>query len=154
MKARLVPRSRRAQFEELAEEFLGEVATVATLSHHNVLAFVGAAFDGGLLQVTELCARGSLAALLDGNGDPLQWYAGLRESVIHDIANGMAYLHGENLGGNNELLQPPLVHQQLRPVNVLLTDGFRAKLTGIGTKVAVRAVTFSFLCNYPRNTGL
>ena len=86
------------------QEFLGEVATVAKLAHPNLLRFVGAAFDGGLLVVTELCARGSLAALLesastaaaaaaadgpshsegeeDGRPLPPQAYAGLRCVVV------------------------------------------------------------------------
>eukprot|EP01051_Picozoa_sp_SAG22_P001211 SAG22_NODE_45_length_24718_cov_12.462448_14_plen_547_part_00 len=137
VKIRLVPRSNKSAFEELAEEFLGEIATVAKLAHPNIIGFVGAAFEGGLLAVTELAARGSLAALLESGHDPVQQYAGLRESLVHDIATGMAYLHGEAVGADGALLPAaPLLHRQLCPQNVLVTAGSRAKLTGAGTRNA------------------
>ena len=45
-------------------------------------------------------------------------------SILSDIAEGMAYLHS---------LKPPIVHGDLAPRHILLTDHMRAKISGFGT---------------------
>jgi len=44
-------------------------------------------------------------------------------SILCDIAEGMAYLHS---------LNPPIVHGDLAPRHILLTDHMRAKISGFG----------------------
>ena len=62
-----------------------------------------------------LCARftARFSAAISEHGErgrtlsPLQ-YAGLRESIMYDVAEGMAYLHGEVAGADGRPLDAPL----------------------------------------------
>lgn len=67
--------------------------------------------------VMEYMERGSLADLhLDLNGPP-PWPLAFR--IINQIALGMNFLHQ---------LDPPLLHLDLKPSNVLLDDSLNAKV--------------------------
>ncbi|CAL5007098.1 unnamed protein product [Urochloa decumbens] len=84
-----------------------------------------AAGERPLLLVFEYMPQGSLqGALFGGGGDAqfLDWPK--RLAVIRDVARALAFLHGE--------CHPPVVHGDLKPSNVLLDAGFRAKLADFG----------------------
>ncbi|XP_053475421.1 ankyrin repeat and protein kinase domain-containing protein 1 isoform X1 [Ictalurus furcatus] len=76
--------------------------------------------------VMEYMERGSLADLqMALNGSP-PWALTFR--IINQIALGMNFLHQ---------LEPPLLHLDLKPSNVLLDDSLNAKLTDFGlSKIA------------------
>jgi serine/threonine protein kinase len=71
--------------------------------------------------VVELCEEGSVHDILTQQPKPagLGEHARLALKLAQDTAKGMCYLHGRN---------PPVVHLDLKSPNVLVTEGFVAKV--------------------------
>lgn len=94
--------------EEAQRNFLKEVAVLRSLSHKNVLRFIGVLYrDKKLHLVTEFIPGGSLKELIHDSGLPLAWEQ--RISFAKDIACGMAYLHSMNI-----------IHRDLNSLNCLV----------------------------------
>ncbi|URE42222.1 STYKc [Musa troglodytarum] len=66
--------------------------------------------------------NGSLQEALFGSSSPLSWDR--RFSIILDIAQALAFLHLE--------CDPPVVHGDIKPSNVLLGFDFQAKISDFG----------------------
>lgn len=80
--------------------FLREVRVLSQLRHPNILTMVGAVLDAGAeLLVTELLEHGSLRDLLRNKTAPVDGELALQ--LLHDVAQGMRYLHGWT---------PPVIH--------------------------------------------
>ncbi|KAG7462085.1 hypothetical protein MATL_G00198820 [Megalops atlanticus] len=77
--------------------------------------------------VMEFMERGSLASLQERLCAPPPWPLAFR--LAHQIAVGMNFLH---------CLNPPLLHCDLKPGNVLLDDGLSVKLTDFGLAKLLR----------------
>ncbi len=73
---------------------------LSQLRHPNILTMVGAVLDAGAeLLVTELLQHGSLRDLLRNKTAPVDGELALQ--LLHDVAQGMRYLHGWT---------PPVIH--------------------------------------------
>ncbi|XP_074838515.1 receptor-interacting serine/threonine-protein kinase 3 isoform X2 [Carettochelys insculpta] len=79
--------------------------------------------------VMEYMENGSLAGLLE-RVRPVPW--ALRFRLLHQVALGMNYLHG---------LQPPLLHLDLKPSNVLLNLELDVRLADFGLSKFKRGTT-------------
>ncbi|KAF6986368.1 hypothetical protein CFC21_004138 [Triticum aestivum] len=89
----------------------------------SLLGYAGSGADGRpLLLVFEYLPQGSLQAALFGDDRCLDWAQ--RRGVVRDVARALAFLHAE--------CQPPVVHGDLKPSNVLLDADFRAKVADFG----------------------
>ena len=121
--------------EIVTAQFVKELHFMSTLRHANIVQFLGVCcFQGSRLPalVMEQLLT-SLHDLLDPPGDAkrppdvlkqLTYFTmGLKCSVLHNVASGLAYLH-EKL--------PPIIHRDLSAKNVLLTSQLVAKIADLG----------------------
>lgn len=96
--------------EEAQRNFLKEVAVLRSLSHHNVLKFIGVLYrEKKLHLVTEFIPGGSLKELIHDSDLPLPWEQ--RISFAKDIACGMSYLHSMCI-----------IHRDLNSLNCLVRE--------------------------------
>lgn len=96
--------------EEAQQNFLKEVAVLRSLSHSNVLRFIGVLYrDKKLHLVTEYVPGGSLKDLIHNCELVLPWECRIR--FAKDIACGMNYLHSKNI-----------IHRDLNSLNCLVRD--------------------------------
>ncbi|XP_031616325.1 LIM domain kinase 1-like isoform X2 [Contarinia nasturtii] len=96
--------------EEAQRNFLKEVAVLRSLSHSNVLRFIGVLYrDKKLHLVTEYVPGGSLKDLIHNNDSVLPWECRIR--FAKDIACGMNYLHSKNI-----------IHRDLNSLNCLVRE--------------------------------
>lgn len=96
--------------EEAQRNFLKEVAVLRSLSHGNVLRFIGVLYrDKKLHLVTEYVPGGSLKELIHNTELVLPWECRIR--FAKDIACGMNYLHSKNI-----------IHRDLNSLNCLVRE--------------------------------
>ncbi|EER98215.1 hypothetical protein SORBI_3002G080200 [Sorghum bicolor] len=106
-------------------EFYAEVAVLAKLRHGNLTTLVGYCLGGrggDHALVYEYMAGGNLWRALFQGDPPLSWRRRLEVAV--DVAEGLAYLHGFREGA--------VVHRDVKPTNVLLSESGAAKLSDFG----------------------
>ncbi len=100
-------------------EFNKETEIMALLRHPNVVQFFGVCTDQRPFQmVMEYMSGGSLYGVLRSNR-VFSWAE--RYRIALDTAAGVSYLHGSEI-----------VHRDLKSLNILLDNNYRAKLTDFG----------------------
>ena len=106
------------------EEFRRESELMKTRRHQNIVFFLGAGNDlrGEPFLVMEYISRGSLSGILAK--DSISITHADRLKFMLDTAKGMRYLHGT---------QPPTIHRDLKPGNLLVTDRWVVKVADFGT---------------------
>uniref|UniRef100_A0A0G4GY53 Protein kinase domain-containing protein n=1 Tax=Chromera velia CCMP2878 TaxID=1169474 RepID=A0A0G4GY53_9ALVE len=95
--------------ERQLREFLRELKVLAGVRHPNLVLFMGACTSPHFCIVTELCKGGDLYALLHTPGMTLSWQQKLK--IALDVASGCAFMHSQD---------PPIIHRDLKSLNVLL----------------------------------
>jgi ankyrin repeat protein/tRNA A-37 threonylcarbamoyl transferase component Bud32 len=105
---------------ELFERFLQEISIMSKLHHPNVLLLCGACLQPKICYVTEYMSQGSLRDVLNKK-KKLEWRTKL--SIAVETARGMKYLHG---------LDPPVLHHDLKSLNILIDENFHAKVADFG----------------------
>ena len=125
---------RAAEIRRMSTQFVEECQLMSTLRHPHIVQFLGVCFlPGSQLPalVMELLLT-SLHDLLDPDtGDsklpsdaPKPFFPlGLKRSILHDVARGLAYLHERS---------PPIIHRDLSARNVLLNSAMVAKIADLG----------------------
>ncbi|KAJ7092196.1 kinase-like domain-containing protein [Mycena epipterygia] len=96
-----------------------EVAVWYRLHHPNIVSLLGITYDFGssLSMVSPWMAKGTLNTYLKSGEPRLQDF----RPLLMDVANGLAYLHSEDV-----------IHGDLHPANILITDAGHAQLTDFG----------------------
>ena len=100
--------------------------SMKNMSHPNIVKTLGIAFDApakiGLIMELMTCSLHELihAQALSGARRYVTWADSLL-AIATDIAFGMTFLHYHNL-----------IHRDLKPLNVLLNDGWMAKVADFG----------------------
>ena len=94
----------------IKDTFIRECCRCSELTHPNIVRFMGVYYPSGQLlpaMVMELMDE-SLTAYAEKKPG-----VGLKRnlSILHDVAEGLSYLHSQN---------PPIIHRDLTPNNVLL----------------------------------
>lgn len=92
------------------------------LRHPNIVLFIGACTKPPHLGlVLEYCSQGSLWSVLQNPDKTLAWED--RKKIAMDTAKGVFYLHS---------FKPPILHRDLKSLNLLLDDSWRTKLIDFG----------------------
>lgn len=108
--------------ENSLKDFLSECHAMEALRHPNIVLFLGACTKPpNFCIVLEYCSRGSLWGILQNEKIPLPWE--LRRNIYLDATKGVLYLHQCN---------PPILHRDLKSLNLLLDDGMHCKLADFG----------------------
>lgn len=93
-----------------------------SLRHPNIVMFLGASTKfPNLSIILEYCANRSLWSVLQNKAIALSWED--RRRIAIEIALGMNYLHS---------FSTPIIHRDLKSLNILLDDCFRAKIADFG----------------------
>ena len=115
--------------------FMRECRQCSALRHPNVIQFLGVYYPtrgGGTnrmrlpVMVMEMMAD-SLTSFVDKHKKiPVH----IKYSIVHDVSLGLCYLHNHD---------PPIVHRDLSPNNVLLTPHHVAKISDLGVAKVIKA---------------
>ena len=127
----------QAQMQRTVESFMRECRQCSTLRHPNIIQFLGVYYpsvvgSGGVqgrlqlpVMVMEMMAC-SLTSLVDKHEKiPVL----IKFSIVHDVSLGLCYLHNHD---------PPIVHRDLSPNNILLTAHHVAKISDLGVAKVVK----------------
>jgi tRNA A-37 threonylcarbamoyl transferase component Bud32 len=113
------------------DEFKRETTLMAKLNSPHTIRLYGACFESPHYAIVmEYMPKGSLFDVLQ-SAQPLMWK--IRYQIGIDISVGVAYLHSQSI-----------IHADLKSLNVLLDDTFRAKVSDFGLsklKLSTSAVT-------------
>jgi serine/threonine protein kinase len=124
MRALIVPSSSNKEFER-------EVSAMVQLRHPNIVLFMGLSVDRDMAIISEFCSGGSLFKLLHQRKDvEVTWSQRLK--ILKDVARGMLYLHE---------MSPPLIHRDLKSLNILLQEPVRGPHDPIIAKVTDFGIT-------------
>ena len=140
------------ELPKAATEFVRECQLMSTIRHPNIVQFLGVAFFPGS-RLPALVMERLLTSLHDllapdttpppsGAVTPLPFFSmALKCSVLHNVACGLAYLHGRS---------PPVIHRDLSARNVLLDSEMVAKIADLGVaRIMPRVRTAATLTKGP-----
>ena len=113
--------------EDNLKEYKREISTLNLLHHPNLVIFMGViAEKNNISIVTEYCEGGTLFELLSKkNKIEISWE--LKIKILLEIAIGMNFLHSNN---------PPILHRDLKSLNILLTDKIEKKNDTTNIKIS------------------
>ena len=133
----LVEEVGEVEMRRTVELFMRECRQCSTLCHPNVIQFLGVYYPsvagaGGVqgrmrlpVMVMEMMAD-SLTSLVDKHEKiPVH----IKFSIVHDVSLGLCYLHNHD---------PPIVHRDLSPNNILLTAHHVAKISDLGVAKVIK----------------
>ncbi|CAL5050760.1 unnamed protein product [Urochloa decumbens] len=116
---------KRSKMMDLAqtEEFVQEIIILSQINHKNVVRLLGCCLEVEVpILVYEFIPNGTLFHLIHGNNAPISLEARLR--IAQESAEALAYLH---LSTNR-----PIVHGDVKSLNILLDENGMAKVTDFG----------------------
>ena len=126
--------------------FLRECRQCSTLRHPNVIQFLGVYYPptavGGAnwmqlpVMVMEMMADSLTSFVEKHEKIPVH----IKYSIVHDVSLGLCYLHNHD---------PPIVHRDLSPNNVLLTAHRVAKISDLGVAKVIKADSRKTLTKAP-----
>ena len=130
--------SELVQGQKIIDMFLRECDQCSKLRHPNIVKFLGIYYpesgaQGGTarirlpIMVMEKMAQ-NLTSFIEKFSGTIPVY--LKFSIINDVALGLYYLHSQN---------PPIIHRDLSPNNILLTDHNVAKIGDLGVAKVAQA---------------
>ncbi|OQR83960.1 protein kinase [Achlya hypogyna] len=106
--------------DEYIQEIGAESTLMADLRHPNIVMFMGMCLFPPMI-IMEYCSRGSVFDVLHVKCLALDWSLLLR--ILLDASQGMAFLHQ---------YKPPVIHHDLKSLNMLLDANWRCKVSDFG----------------------
>ena len=128
----LIESVREAERMVTIESFLRECQQCSKLRHPNIVQFIGIYYTvtSSRLEMPVLVMElmeDSLTSFVDKHEKiPIH----IKYSILHDVSLGLCYLHNHD---------PPIVHRDLSPNNVLLTAHHVAKISDLGVAKVIKA---------------
>jgi len=107
--------------EKETAEFILEFKIIATLESEYIVHFFGAVVKDKLALVMEFCERGSLFNVLQDEDTEITW--GRSMDMLEEVTKGIRVLHTHD---------PPIMHRDLKTLNVLVTHDYHCKLCDFG----------------------
>jgi serine/threonine protein kinase len=119
--------------------FAQEFSLVFDLNHTNLLKpSYFDTFENHPYLVLPYCEAGSIAKLIGEVSEQEAW------QILLDIASGLEYLHSQ---------EPPVIHLDIKPDNVLISSSGRYLLTDFGISIKVRNTLRKSVMNAATSTG-
>eukprot|EP01018_Ginkgo_biloba_P025027 Gb_24466 [translate_table: standard] len=105
-------------------EFKNEIELLSRVHHKNLVGLIGFCFEQAeQMLVYEYMPNGTLRESLSGRTSiHLDWRRRVR--IALDSAKGLSYLH--------ELVNPPIIHRDVKSSNILLDENLNAKVADFG----------------------
>ena len=114
------------------QSFLRECWQCSQLRHPNIVQFIGIFYPVGNsanrlpVMVMEMMADSLTSFVVKHENIPVH----IKYSIVHDVSLGLCYLHNHD---------PPIVHCDLSPNNILLTAHHVAKISDLGVAKVIKA---------------
>ncbi|KIO20157.1 hypothetical protein M407DRAFT_81884, partial [Tulasnella calospora MUT 4182] len=105
------------------QSFVNELSLMASLSHPNIIQFLGFVEDttkGDAWIILPWESNGNVREFLKSG----EWDIPERISLIQDAAKGLLYLHTHD---------PPICHGDLKSLNILVNSSYQAIITDFGS---------------------
>ncbi|XP_057847155.2 G-type lectin S-receptor-like serine/threonine-protein kinase At4g27290 [Cryptomeria japonica] len=103
-------------------EWMNELRTLTKLRHRNITELVGYCFEDGMMLVFHYIPRNLSDVIFEEIEMIIDWPTRLK--IILDIVRGLAYLH--------EGAEACILHNDIKPNNILLDENFNAKICDFG----------------------
>ncbi|URE15493.1 STYKc [Musa troglodytarum] len=119
-----IKRAKKEHIAALQAEFRNEVELLTKIEHRNLVRLLGYTHNGNeRIIITEYVPNGTLRDHLDGKYGKILDFSQRLEIAI-DVAHGLTYLH--------IYAEKSIIHRDVKSSNILLTEGFRAKVADFG----------------------
>ncbi|XP_042381217.1 calmodulin-binding receptor-like cytoplasmic kinase 3 isoform X2 [Zingiber officinale] len=119
-----IKRAKKEHIATIHAEFKNEVELLARIEHRNLVRLLGYTDKGNeFIIITEYVPNGTLREHLDGKYGKILDFSQRLEIAI-DVAHGLTYLH--------HYAEKSIIHRDVKSSNILLTEGFRAKVADFG----------------------
>jgi serine/threonine protein kinase len=107
-------------------DFKKEVKILSRLHHPNIMMAIASSVEPPhYFLVTEFCHQGTLFSLL--HQSKTQFDTVRKLGIALDVARGLAYMHG---------FHPPIIHRDVKSLNVLVDKSFNCKVSDLGLAVS------------------
>jgi serine/threonine protein kinase len=115
---------------QMNEEFQKEMGVVSQVNHKNVVKLLGLCLETKVpLLVYEFISNGTLFKHIHDKTSQLLASWSNRLTIASDIALALNYLHS--------LADPPIIHGDVKSVNILLDNNHTAKVADFGASVLI-----------------
>lgn len=102
---------------------MNELLLLQRLRHPNIISLLGVSIDEqyNLYIITELYPELSLRDFLNSNKNLISME--VKFNILFQIARALNYMH---------TLDPPIIHRDIKPLNVFITSNYSAKIGDFG----------------------